>query len=175
MCMYILTYKERAPSYVHSCIVLYCIVLFVCLLVDDVYKRVECRPRSLSDPTIISQLRKPDNTFQEESFRIMANSERKRRLDVEKKLDKHISGLQLDLHFPELLFTGKNSQDPGDDSSSTTSTWDEGDLQSLLLTIIIIIIIITIVIIIIFTISRGYNMITESCYTSYLANSHHAN
>lgn len=96
--------------------------------VDDVYKRVECRPRSLSDPTIISQLRKPDNTFQEESFRIMANSERKRRLDAEKKLDKLISGLQLDLRFPELLFTGKNSQDPGDDSSSTTSTWDEEEV-----------------------------------------------
>ena len=62
----------------------------------------------------------------------MANTERKRRLDAEKKLDKLISGQRLDLPFPELLQLGtdQNSQDPGDDSSSTTSTstWDEGNL-----------------------------------------------
>ena len=59
----------------------------------------------------------------------MANTERKRRLDAQKKLDKVISGQYLERRFPELLQlndTGKNFHDFGDDTSSTTSTLDEG-------------------------------------------------
>ena len=70
------------------------------------------------------------NTFQEESFRLMATTEKKRRLHAEKQLDKFKSGQSLELRFPELLQldTDKNSEEvSGDDSSSTTSTLDEGN------------------------------------------------
>ena len=46
------------------------------------------------------------------------------------QLDKFKSGQSLELRFPELLQldTDKNSEDvSGDDSSSTTSTLDEGN------------------------------------------------
>ena len=77
---------------------------------------------------MVSGLGKPESTFQEESLRIMANTERKRRLEAEKRLEKHISGQNLDLVFPELhpFYTGTISEDVGDDSSSNASTWDEG-------------------------------------------------
>ena len=82
---------------------------------------------------MISGLGKPESTFQEESFRIMANTERKRRLEAEKKLEKLTYGRNLDPVFPELLplYTGKIaiSEDAGDDSSSTASTWDEGNFS----------------------------------------------
>ena len=80
---------------------------------------------------MISGLGKPESTFQEESFRIMANTERKRRLEAEKKLEKLISGRNLDPVFPELLpfYADKISEDAGDDSSSTASTWDEGNFS----------------------------------------------
>lgn len=82
------------------------------------------RPRSFSDPTQ-GQAERPLNSFQEESFRLMATTEKKRRLHAEKQLDKFKTGQMLELHFPELcqLDTDKNSQD---DNSSTTSTLDEG-------------------------------------------------
>lgn len=107
----------------------YLVNYFSDYLVDSVYREVEYRSRSLSDPTI-SQRVKRESTFQEDSFRIMANTERRRRLEVEKKLEKRICGQQLELHFPELLplYTGKDILDVGDDSSSTTSTWDEGNV-----------------------------------------------
>ena len=92
---------------------------------------MEQRPRSVSDPT--HGLRgKLVNTFQEESFRLMATTEKKRRLHAEKQLDKFKSDQLLELRFPELLQldTDKNSEDvSGDDSSSTTSTLDEGNFK----------------------------------------------
>lgn len=98
--------------------------------VEELYKGVKQRPRSLSDPRH-SRLGKPENSFEKESFRIMANTERKRRLDAQKKLDKVVSGQYLELRFPELFQlngTGKKTQDAGDDTSSTTSTLDEEEM-----------------------------------------------
>lgn len=98
--------------------------------VNELYDVVEQRPRSVSDPTH-GLPGKLVNTFQEESFHLMATTEKKRRLHAEKQLDKLKSGQSLELRFPELLQldTDKNSEDvSGDDSSSTTSTLDEEDL-----------------------------------------------
>ncbi|KAL9984602.1 hypothetical protein ACROYT_G006915 [Oculina patagonica] len=104
--------------------------------VDQIFKAVEQRPRSLSDP-IINQIKKPDSTFQHESLHIVAKTERKRRLDAEKKLEKLVAGQSLELHFPELQeYIDKNYQDDtaadganeSDDNSSTTSTLDEEEV-----------------------------------------------
>lgn len=98
--------------------------------VDQTFERVKQRPRSLSDPKL-NQCEKPENTFQQESLHIVANTERKRRLHVENKLEKLQSGQSVELNFPELqLFTGKKSQHTyGDDNSSmTSSTSDEEDV-----------------------------------------------
>lgn len=99
-------------------------------VVNELYDVVEQRPRSVSDPTH-SLPGKSVNTFQEESFHLMATTEKKRRLHAEKQLEKFKSGQMLELRFPELLqldTSDKNSQGvSGDDSSSTTSTLDEGN------------------------------------------------
>lgn len=101
--------------------------------VDQIFKDVEQRPRSLSDP-IINQFKKPEHTFQQESLHIVAKTERKRRLDAEKKLQQLIAGQSLELHFPELQeYIDKNDTaaadgaNESDDNSSTTSTLDEGN------------------------------------------------
>lgn len=89
----------------------------------------------MSDPTI-SHLKNPENSLQEESLRIVANTERKRRLDAEKKLQQLTAGQSLELHFPELQpfiaksYKGDTTADganESDDNSSTTSTLDEGN------------------------------------------------
>ena len=102
---------------------------FYLFTVDQIFQGVEQRPRSLSDP-ITNQLKTPENTFQQQSFHIVANTERKRRLDAEKKLQQLMSGQSLELQFPELRhFTDKTAADganESDDNSSTTSTLDEG-------------------------------------------------
>ena len=70
----------------------------------------------------------------------MANTERKRRLDAQKELDKVVSGQYLELRFPELFQlndTGKKTQDAGDDTSSTTSTLDEGTCNLNLLVLLV--------------------------------------
>ena len=102
--------------------------IHIYFIVDQTFERVKQRPRSLSDPKL-NQCEKPENTFQQESLHIVANTERKRRLHAENKLEKLQSGQSLELKFPELQpFTGKKSQDTyGDDNSSmTSSTSDEG-------------------------------------------------
>ena len=102
--------------------------------VDQVFESVEQRPHSLSDP-VIKQLRKPENTFQQRSLHIVADTERRKRLEAENKLKGLIAGQSLELHFPELqLYVDKSYQDnaahdgadESDDNSSTTSTLDEG-------------------------------------------------
>jgi len=114
-----------------------CFYQFLCLfIVDQLFEDVKQRPRSLSDP-VIRQLKKPENTFQQQSLHIVADTERKKRLEAEKKLKKLIAGQSLELRFPELqIYADKSYQDieaddgadESDDNSSTTSTLDEGDL-----------------------------------------------
>lgn len=73
--------------------------MFLCFsLVNELYDVVEQRPRSVSDPTH-GLPGKLVNTFQEESFRLMATTEKKRRLHAEKQLDKFKSGQSLELTF----------------------------------------------------------------------------
>jgi len=106
--------------------------------VDQLFEGVDQqRPRSLSDP-VIKKLKNPENTFQQQSLHIVAGTERKRRLEAEKKLKKLIAGQSLDLHFPELqLYADKSykddaahddADDESDDNSSTTSTLDEEEV-----------------------------------------------
>lgn len=104
--------------------------------VDQLLEGVKQRPRSLSDP-VIKQLEEPENTFQQQSLHIVADTERRKRLEAEKKLKKLIAGQSLELRFPELqLYADKSYQDKtahdgadeSDDNSSTTSTLDEGDV-----------------------------------------------
>ena len=102
-------------------------------IVDQLYEDIEQRPRSLSDP-VINPLKTPENTFLQQSLHIVADSERKRRLQAEKKLEKLTAGQSVDLRFPELKHAEKSNQDndahdaadESDDNSSTTSTSDEG-------------------------------------------------
>ena len=56
-------------------------------IVDQLYEDIEQRPRSLSDPAI-NPLKTPENTFLQQSLHIVADSERKRRLQAEKKIGK---------------------------------------------------------------------------------------
>ena len=112
-----------------------CILCF--FIVDQLFEGVEQRPRSLSDP-VIKQLKNPENTFQQQSLHIVACTEKKRRLEAERKLKKLIAGQSLDLRFPELkLYADKSykhdaahddADDESDDNSSTTSTLDEGNV-----------------------------------------------
>ncbi|XP_068744238.1 uncharacterized protein [Montipora capricornis] len=90
--------------------------------VDKVYKVASCKPRRFSYP-MVDYLGKDESGFQEESLRILANTERKRRMKAEKKLEKLLSVHQLDrlLVFNELLQV-QNTKDVTDDSSSTSST-----------------------------------------------------
>ena len=100
---------------------------FCIQLVDKVYKVASCKPRRFSYP-MVDYLGKDESVFQEKSLRILANTERKRRMEAEKKLEKLLSVHQLDrlLVFNELLQV-QNTKDVTDDSSSTSSTsWDEG-------------------------------------------------
>lgn len=106
------------------------------IIVDQLLEGVKQRPRSLSDP-VVKQLEKPENTFQQQSLHIVADTERRKRLEAEKKLKKLIAGQSLELRFPELqLYADKSFQDKtahdgadeSDDNSSTTSTLDEGDV-----------------------------------------------
>jgi len=112
--------------------------VFMPFIVDQLFEDLEQRPRSLSDP-VIRQLKKPENIFQQQSLHIVADTERKKRLEAEKKLKKLIAGQSLELRFPELqMYADKSYQDidteaddgadESDDNSSTTSTLDEGDL-----------------------------------------------
>ena len=102
-------------------------------IVDQLFEGIEQRPRSLSDP-VINPLKKPENTFLQQSLHIVADTERKRRLQAEKKLEKLNAGQSVDLPFPELKHAEKSNQDnsvhdaadESDDSSSITSTSDEG-------------------------------------------------
>ena len=102
-------------------------------IVDQLFERIEQRPRSLSDP-VINPLKKPENTFLQQSLHIVADTERKRRLQAEKKLEKLYAGQSVDLPFPELKHAEKSNQDnaahdagdESDDNSSITSTSDEG-------------------------------------------------
>ncbi|XP_068711733.1 uncharacterized protein [Montipora foliosa] len=89
---------------------------------DKVYKVASCKPRRFSYP-MVDYLGKDESVFQEESLRILANTERKRRMEAEKKLEKLLSVHQLDrlLVFNELLQV-QNTKDVTDDSSSTSST-----------------------------------------------------
>ncbi|XP_068744239.1 uncharacterized protein [Montipora capricornis] len=89
---------------------------------DKVYKVASCKPRRFSYP-MVDYLGKDESGFQEESLRILANTERKRRMKAEKKLEKLLSVHQLDrlLVFNELLQV-QNTKDVTDDSSSTSST-----------------------------------------------------
>lgn len=97
--------------------------------VDKVYKVASCKPRRFSYP-MVDYLGKDESVFQEKSLRILANTERKRRMEAEKKLEKLLSVHQLDrlLVFNELLQV-QNTKDVTDDSSSTSSTsWDEEEV-----------------------------------------------
>ena len=102
-------------------------------IVDQLFEGIEQRPRSLSDP-VINPLKRPENTFLQQSLHIVADTERKRRLHAEKKLEKLTAGQFVDLPFPELKHAQKSSQDnvahdagdESDDNSSITSTSDEG-------------------------------------------------
>ena len=114
-------------------------VTILCIfIVDQLFEGVEQRPRSLSDP-VIKHVKKLENTFLQQSLRIVADTERKRRLEAEKKLKKHIAGQSLELHFPELqLYADKSykddaAHDDADDNSSTTSTLDEGNFFYLII------------------------------------------
>lgn len=114
-----------------------CFYQLLCfIIVDQLLEGVKQRPRSLSDP-VIKQLEEPENTFQQQSLHIVADTERRKRLEAEKKLKKLIAGQSLELRFPELqLYADKSYQDKtahdgadeSDDNSSTTSTLDEGDV-----------------------------------------------
>ena len=117
-----------------------CFYQLLCFFtVDQVFESVEQRPRSLSDP-VVKQLRKPvtQNTFQQQSLHIVADTERRKRLEVENKWKRLTAGQSLELpSFPELqLYADKSYQDnaahdgadESDDNSSTTSTLDEGEV-----------------------------------------------
>ncbi|XP_020604805.1 uncharacterized protein LOC110043668 isoform X2 [Orbicella faveolata] len=113
-----------------------CLELMMTKRKDQLLEGVKQRPRSLSDP-VIKQLEKPENTFQQQSLHIVADTERRKRLEAEKKLKKLIAGQSLELRFPELqLYADKSFQDKtahdgadeSDDNSSTTSTLDEEEV-----------------------------------------------
>lgn len=103
--------------------------------VDQLFEGIKQRPRSLSDP-VINPLTRPENTFLQQSLHIVADTERKRRLHAEKKLEKLTAGQFVDLPFPELKHAQKSSQDnvahdaadESDDNSSITSTSDEEEV-----------------------------------------------